>query len=400
VLPALSALLAAVLSTASPVDAAEAPTACGYLKSLVPISGGPLFLPSYPTVEPGPLRGVAFVYDNSVATIALVGCGEPVAARRIGDAIVWALDHDRAWHDGRPRNAYAAGPVHDNPVKLGGWWDAKQNRWLEDSYQVSSDSGNAAWAMLALLSLERAVHDNRYRDAALSIGNWVAGRADARGAGGFTGGFSGWEPNPAAVKWKSTEHNVDLTAAFTLLAKATSDQLWFDRAAHASRFVKAMWDDSRSCFAVGTTDDGVTPNRMIAADAELWPLLAIPGEAASHGEAVFRTLDQSLKADAGYTYGDAGHGLWTEGTAQAALVARLLGREEAAEALSAAVAAQRASSGGYYATPAASLDTGFADPASAGVERAYFHLPHLAAAAWAALAEKSYNPFLAEAKLP
>ena len=40
-------------------------------------------------------------------------------------------------------------------MKLSGWWDDKQNRWVEDPYQVGSDTGNMAWAMLALLALAR-----------------------------------------------------------------------------------------------------------------------------------------------------------------------------------------------------------------------------------------------------
>jgi hypothetical protein len=374
--------------------------ACHDLEQLIPIDGGPLFLPSFPTAEPGPLRSVAFLYDQAVAVIALTGCGDAARARRIGDAMVWALDHDRAWRDGRLRNAYAAGPAHDDPVKLGGWWDARQNRWLEDFYQVGSDTGNMAWAMLALLSLDRALHDQRYRDAALRIGNWVSGRADDRGDGGFTGGFSGWEPAPAALRWKSTEHNTDLAAAFTLLAEATGDPLWSARAAAASHFVKSMWDEDRGCYAVGTGDDGVTPNRIVALDAEIWPLLAIPGEATTHGDAVLATIDKSLKADGGYTYSDAGHAMWTEGTAQAELADALLGRGEAASSLNAAIASQHAPSGGYYATSAASLPTGFADPADPGAVRVYYHMPHLAALAWAALAEKAYNPFTGGSKLP
>src|SRR3569833_3137570 len=142
---ALGAILLATPAQAQPTDA------CTYLSGLIPIEGGPLFLPSYPTAEEGPLRGVAFLYDDAVAAIALVGCGEPGKARRIGDAMLAALDHARAWHDGRLRNAYAAGPV-DMPVKLGGWWDQAQARWVEGRYQVSSDTGNMAWVMLALLA--------------------------------------------------------------------------------------------------------------------------------------------------------------------------------------------------------------------------------------------------------
>ena len=44
-------------------------------------------------------------------------------------AILRALDHDRFWRDGRLRNAYLAG-TPANPLKLGGWWAKKQNRWV------------------------------------------------------------------------------------------------------------------------------------------------------------------------------------------------------------------------------------------------------------------------------
>jgi len=385
-------LLFAIPAQAQPADA------CAYLSGLIPIEGGPLFLPSYPTAEEGALRGVAFLYDDAVAAVALVGCGEAGKARRIGDAMLAALDHDRAWHDGRLRNAYAAGPV-DVPVKLGGWWDRAQGRWVEDRYQVSSDTGNMAWAMLALLTLDQALHDARYRDGAARIGGWVMGRADNRGAGGFAGGFSGWEPSPAAVPWKSTEHNTDIAGAFVLLAKATGDKAWAGRAGQAAAFVGAMWDDGCACFAVGTGDDGVTPNHVLALDAELWPLLAIPAMA-PHADPDLATVDSRLAVGDGYTYSDAGSAVWTEGTAQAAVVWSLLGHPDKADQAIRAVEGQRAPRGGYFATPQLRLKTGFADAANPGMQRYYFHLPHLAAAAWAALAEKHFNPFTASAALP
>jgi hypothetical protein len=379
--------------------------ACAELVRALPAGHDAMFLASFPTATPGPLAGVAFLYDNAVAAIALVGCGEVGSARRIGDAMVWALDHDRFWHDGRLRNAYAAGAVHDDPVKLGGWWDPGAGRWLEDAYQVSTDTGNMAWAMLALLALDGVGHDARYRDAAVRIGGWVAARRDERGAGGFTGGYGGWEPAPAALRWKSTEHNTDLAAAFARLRAATADPAWSDRAADAAGFVAAMWDAKRGLFTVGTGDDGVTPNRGVALDAQLWPLLAIQGMGAAHAETVLATIDTTLAADGGYGYSDAGRkgagkGLWTEGTAQAALAAKLLGRLAVARAASAAVASQHAPGLGYYATDVDALPTGFADASSPGLMRSYFHLPHLAATAWAALAERSYNPFTGTARLP
>jgi hypothetical protein len=148
------------MMASAPLQASTAAktSACGYLAGLIDKAppSEPLFLPSYPTVESGPLHGAAYLYDNAVAAIALVGCGEQDKAYRIGSAVLWAIDNDRTWHDGRLRNAYAAGVVANGPVKLPGWWDNTQNKWLEDRYQVGSDVGNIAWAMLALLSIDDA----------------------------------------------------------------------------------------------------------------------------------------------------------------------------------------------------------------------------------------------------
>jgi hypothetical protein len=169
-------IMAFLVLYALPLSVRAAPAnACSYLAHLVDQApSGPVFLTSYPTAEPGPLAGTAFLYDNAAAVIALVGCDDRSRADRIGQAILIALDNDRFWHDGRLRNAYAAGAAGHKPVKLAGWWDKAQNRWLEDRYQVGSDSGNMAWAMLALLALD-------HTEAAAKIGDWVAREQDRRG---------------------------------------------------------------------------------------------------------------------------------------------------------------------------------------------------------------------------
>ena len=87
-------LALALLLFAAPAQA-QAPDACAYLSGLIPVDGGPLFLPSYPTAEDGPLRGVAFLYDDAVAAIAFTGCGEAGKARRIGDEIGRASCRER-----------------------------------------------------------------------------------------------------------------------------------------------------------------------------------------------------------------------------------------------------------------------------------------------------------------
>jgi hypothetical protein len=374
--------------------------ACSYLvHSMAAQPAGAVLLASYPSERGGVLSAAAFTYDNAVAAIALVACGRLTQARRIGDALLLALDHDRYWHDGRLRNGYAAGAIGAEPLRLVGWWDLKSQRWLEDGYQAGTDSGNMAWAMLALLRLNAASGDQRYRDGALRLARWLEGTLDTRGAGGFIGGYFGNEPAPQRQRWKSTEHNTDLAAAFALLGRVTGDVHWRQRAAVAVNFVDAMWNSGCSCFAVGTAEDGETANPMLALDAQVWPLMALPGMVAKRA-AVLQTIDARLRFENGYTYGAAGGGLWIEGSAQVAVLLELLRRQPQARALRAAINAQRTPNGGYYASGAAATATGFMLATDPSAPRVYFHLEHLGAAAWAALADQGYNPFTGGRSLP
>jgi len=395
----IAAALIGGMSAGTAVAASPAPTACASLSRLVDAApaAGPLFLASYPTVQAGPLHATAFLYDNAAAVIALIGCGQRDKAQRIGDAILVALDNDRYWHDGRLRNGYAAGTVEARPVKLAGWWDDSQQRWLEDRYQVGSDNGNMAWAMLALLALDR--DGPQYRAGAERIGRWVLSSRDERGPGGFIGGSFGHEPTPAVFTWKSTEHNTDLAAAFRRLAEVTGKAEWRAQGQTAERFVRAMWTPACNCFATGTAEDGVTPNPTLALDAQIWPLLALPDAAVQYAS-VISTVEHRLTFGGGFAYGEPADGMWTEGTAQVALLAKLLGRSQQASALTAVIAAQQAPEGGYYATSTQSLPTGFMLPTDPSKPRLYYRLPHLGAMAWAALAERGFNPFTGSATLP
>jgi hypothetical protein len=391
-----------VIVAAAPLHALEPPraSACGYLADLVDKAPpGPLFLASYPTVESGPLHGAAYLYDNAVAAVALAGCGERDKAYRIGTAMLWAIDNDRAWHDGRLRNAYAAGVVANGPVKLSGWWDTAQNKWLEDRYQVGSDTGNMAWAMLALLSLYDGSASSRFRDGAARLGTWVTQWADRRGAGGFMGGTFGHEPKPEVRTWKSTEHNTDLAAAFGLLAICTGDPRWRDMAIAAGHFVATMWDPACACFAAGTAEDGVTRNPTLALDAQIWPLTALPGASMKFASAM-TTAEQRMSVDGGFSYGKDQDGVWTEGTGQMALLLKLIGRTDGAKSLIAVIESQRSPDGGYYATSVRALPTGFMLDTDPTKPRFYFRLPHLGAASWAALAEQGFNPFTGTKSLP
>jgi hypothetical protein len=403
----LALLIAGAASTAS--AGPQALDACAWLVRQVSMQSAPaFFLASYPDAEPGPLREAAFLYDNAVAAIALTGCARLADARHIGDAMLLALDHDRFWHDGRLRNGYLAGAVNAAPLKLAGWWSSRNQRWLEDNYQAGSDSGNLAWAVLALLTLERyaqqqdpSYRDGRYLAGAERLGAWLAGQLDRRGAGGFRGGSFGSETAPRALQWKSTEHNIDLAAAFARLAASSGDAHWQALSQSASRFVEAMWDAQRGGFDAGTLEDGVTRNPLLALDAQVWPLLALPDAAARYHQAYAEGAQRLRTRDgAGYAYSEAGGGAWTEGTAMTALARKLLGGHTAAPAAVAAIGLARAPDGGYFATTAAALPTGFMLDTDPAQPRVYRHLEHLGATAWVALCDRGFDPFTAARSLP
>ncbi|HKU63688.1 MAG TPA: hypothetical protein VJQ06_01395 [Rhizomicrobium sp.] len=166
----------------------------------------------------------------------------------------------------------------------------------------------------------------------------------------------------------------------------------------AHGLVAAMWDKHCGCFAVGTGLDGKTPNRLLALDAQLWPLLALSGGVARYGKAL-RTAREKMAMGDGLAYSEAGGAIWTEGTAQAALLMGLMNQPQQAARLMTAVERSRAPDGSYFAADR-DVDTGFrldTDPSQA---RRYFHVSHLGALAWTAMAQRRFNPFTFAAALP
>ena len=238
----LAFALLIMIALGMPAAYSAPPPACRTLtRMMAQQKPGPVFLASYPTASVVQLRNTAYLYDNAIAAIALIGCGQPALAGRIGAAILIAQAHDRFWHDGRLRNAYLAGPVRAVPVKLPGWWDEKQQQWVEDGYQVGSDTGNEAFAMLALLACYRAGLGHRYLAGAWRLGRYLTHAYDGGAPAGFRGGTFGDEPAPQINLWKSTEHNADLAAAYQRLAAAPGAAGWQHWARRARRFVRAMW---------------------------------------------------------------------------------------------------------------------------------------------------------------
>ena len=127
--------------------------------------------------------------------------------------------------------------------------------------------------------------------------------------------------------------------------------------------------------------------------------MALP-ELHAKANAAIATAEAHLATGGGFAYSDVRQGVWTEGTAQGALLMGLLGRKKQAAALLKAAAANRAPDGFYFATASGAMPTGFGLETDPTQPRLYFHLPHLAALAWVGLAQTRFNPFTGTRALP
>ena len=195
------------------------------------------------------LESTAFVYDNAVEIMArlLRGSGQDVArAQVLGNGLLYAQQIDPA-ADGRVRQAYFVDHADSQGVFI-----------VPSGFPFffrGSATGDLAWTGMALAQLANRTGIEAYLDGAVRLGNWIFNNTfDTRGAGGynFTAG---------ANQVKSTEHNIDVFALFTMLARLTGHSAtWTDRADHARIFVDAMFYIPGGFFFTGTGPDGISVN--------------------------------------------------------------------------------------------------------------------------------------------
>lgn len=277
----------------------------------------PRFPPSYLSGQPAADHPtVAYSYDVSLAIIAYLARGdaEDVArARILGTSILHVQQADPA-QDGRVRNAY------DCSLSV---------------VSQGTSTGNQAWVGLALLRLYDVTHDAAYLAGSERLAQWIqANTSDARGAGGYTGGLNS---DGSAITWKSTEHNLDVSAFFTGLSKADSDPQWATRASSASELVSAMWDKVGGRFWTGTGNDGDTANTddPVPEDAQSWSWLVLQDDRYT---AALDWANVALEVTDGTANGvkfadapDSQNTVWFEGTAHmaTALACRASGNDHA-----------------------------------------------------------------------
>ncbi|HLX87727.1 MAG TPA: hypothetical protein VKR22_04605, partial [Acidimicrobiales bacterium] len=207
-------------------------------------------------------------YDDALMIDAFLAEGTSdglTRAELLGQALLLVQSRDRS-RDGRVRAAYSPLPLTS----------LRRGRVLVHVRvrDRSSDVGNMAWVGMALAHLYSATGNTAYLAGAESIANWVVNHCyDPRGAGGFTGGYTG---SNRKITWKSTEHNIDLVGLFQMLASETGNSAWSTDAARAKGFVTAMWNPTSGSFAVGTLDDGATVNTSEQPeDVNSWSYLAL-----------------------------------------------------------------------------------------------------------------------------
>lgn len=357
-------------------------------------------------------RNAATIYDNALALLAFLADGSADSLRRahlIGDAFVYAKDHDRSYCDrDRVRDVYAAGDIALPPgwtpnglegtVPIPGFFDEESQNFIEIE-QDGISTGNNAWVIIALLALhERTGHDG-YRVAAEEIGRFVQSFKNETGLyQGFTGGLDDPEGSPQMRPWASTEHNLDVFAAFAGLHALTGEPQWQQDAMHALRFIEAMWEEERGCNLAGTLDPE-TRNQLagqLPSDTQSWSVLAAPSVLGLHPELLdcaernHRSLDQGFS---GFDFNEDRDAVWFEGTAHLATAYASIGREGKAEALRAELRrAQETSPFGDGEGVAAASQDGL----TTGFGFFFFRRLHVGATAWNIFAQQRFNPFTAE----
>lgn len=361
------------------------------------------------------LRNVAFLYDNALALLAFLARGtqsDMRHARMIAEAIVCAQRHDRYFTDGRLRNAYRSGDLADyltGEALLPGWWDPDSSQWYEDCFQVSTHTGNLAWAIIALMRFYETDEDPKYLKASEEMAAWIVQNcySDER-YGGYLGGYEGWRPSspsgsPGQVKlrWKSTEHNIDVYAALMALYRHTRNEKWKRYALHGRRFVEAMWDDGMGLFWTGTAireaDSAEIINKdKLPLDVNPWAVMAL-GNLERYGRALksahgmfFVDICPSGCGFSGYDFDSTKDGVWFEGTAQMCVAFQIDSQEARAERL---LAELRSAQQGAEGTDRKGLVAACHNGVSTSFGWDYNARLHIGATAWMLFAELRFNPY-------
>ncbi|GGJ82762.1 hypothetical protein GCM10010123_10520 [Pilimelia anulata] len=390
--------------------------------------GGPadLRLPQSYADQMG-LHATAFTYDAAIAILAyLTDPGAPARARArlLGDALLYAQEHDPDFADGRLRQAYTVGPFAaggvtqpygfirpDGTVNTDGPFDFR-----------SSHTGDLAWAGIALATLGRRTGLRRYTVGAARLGAWIV--AKCRSAGPLRGFGSGVDGTGRTLPSVTTAQNAALIVLFGALAAATGDAVWLRQRAHAERFVARLWSGTDECWSALSPDGAAIDRGAATLEAQLHPwLAAVRLRSRPALEFVHRALTVTDTADransalppgtriTGATFSSASrvlgadgagpdpYAVWCEGTAQYACAARRDARaaDRWPDLVDTLVLAQERlgagqTAGGRALPPGAGLVAATGPLPTGDSASGYFPVRHVGTTAWFVLAHAGVNP--------
>jgi len=206
----------------------------------------------------GTFFSTAFVYDNALLTCAWLARGDVARAMIVGDALLEAQSTDPA-ADGRFRQAYMAGLPDSNGAFV----------TTGLSFFQGSAVGDVAWAGIALAQLYARTKLQKYLTGALRAATFIETTTRDHTnvpPGGYF--FGNGQSN------KSTEHNIDVYALYTMLARLSGDNSWLNGAAFAKAFVEDMFDQPSGHFWTGTSDPTHIFFNNSPEDVQTWSYLA------------------------------------------------------------------------------------------------------------------------------
>ncbi len=304
------------------------------------------------------LGATAFTYDNAVLIHAYLASDDPdnlPRAETLGQGLLYAQANNFPVADGRFAQAYFVNVA--NPDGSGAFITPAAYPY----YFYTSAVGDQAWAGMALAQLFQRTGDHQYLMGAVKVANWIVTNAYSdTGVGGYSFGTNINPQNVSvpSTNGKSTEHNIDTYAFFTMLStltdeKAVDGNTWKSLATHALQFLRKLYNQPGPYFYTGTASDGATiATTPVPEDCQTWSYMALlhsgidlPDRKKTIDWAIDNLLvtDTPLASDSsvpkgkqvkGLTFDTASltttsadpHAVWFEGTSHtaAALIARVL----------------------------------------------------------------------------
>ena len=388
--------------------------------------------------DQGGLESTAFTYDNAVSILAYLASGRKedlFRAEILGNGLIYAQATNFPFNDGRFAQAYF---VNAEATDGSGAYITPA---AYPFYFYTSAVGDQAWAGMALAQLFRRTQNKKYLTAALSVANWIVTNTyNTLGAGGYSFGtnINQYNESVPSPNGKSTEHNIDTFAFFTMLeqltyhGKAANGSSWQSLAEHALNFIFSMYNSTDGYFFTGTLGDQISINYYpVPEDVQTWSYLALRDnkykQTIDWALANLKTTDTAGSTDSSLTGTETFTGLaydsaslnttaydpnavWLEGTSHtiAALTARAIygggGLSKRIEDLKAAIAlgktletaqselgvgqtinGQPIAAGNGLIASTSPMDTGFG--------YGYFPNLHIGATGWYLIAAQGANPF-------